>query len=71
VHFRSTSLGGGANTALPIFGLFMQKVMADSRLNLKPAGFPAPEGGISINMDCSGYAYEKAQDEDSWGDPSD
>jgi len=71
VHFRSTSLGGGANTALPIFGLFMQKVMADSRLNLKPASFPAPEGGISINMDCSGYAYEKAQDEDSWGDPSD
>jgi len=56
---------------LPIFGLFMQKVMADSRLNLKPASFPAPEGGISINMDCSGYAYEKAEDEDNWGDPSD
>ncbi|MFM8978581.1 MAG: penicillin-binding transpeptidase domain-containing protein, partial [Bacteroidota bacterium] len=71
VHFRSTSLGGGANTALPIFGLFMQKVMADSRLNLKPASFPGPEGGISINMDCSGYAYEKAEDEDNWGEPSD
>jgi len=71
VHFRSTSLGGGANTALPIFGLFMQKVMADSRLNLRPASFTAPEGGININMDCSGYAYEKAQNEDSWGDPSD
>jgi penicillin-binding protein 1A len=71
VHFRSTSLGGGANTALPIFGLFMKKVMADSRLNIKPASFTAPDGGISINMDCSGYAYEKAEDEDNWGDPSD
>jgi penicillin-binding protein 1A len=71
VHFRSTSLGGGANTALPIFGLFMQKVMADYKLGIRPASFTAPEGGISINMDCSGYAYEKAVDEDSWGDPSD
>jgi penicillin-binding protein 1A len=71
VHFRSTSLGGGANTALPIFGLFMQKVYGDSRLGIKPASFKAPEGGISINMDCSGYAYEKAQDEDTWGDAAD
>lgn len=71
VHFRSTSLGGGANTALPIFGLFMQKVMADSKLNIKPSSFTAPEGGISINMDCSGYTYQKAQDEDTWGDTSD
>ena len=71
VHFRSTSLGGGANTALPIFGLFMQKVYGDSRLGIKPASFKAPDGGISINMDCSGYAYEKAQDEDTWGDAAD
>ncbi len=71
VHFRSTSLGGGANTALPIFGLFMQKVMADRKLDIKPSTFTAPEGGVNVNMDCSGYAYDKAQDEDSWGDPSD
>ena len=25
IHFQSTALGQGANTALPIFGLFMQK----------------------------------------------
>lgn len=71
VHFRSTSLGGGANTALPIYGLFMQKVMSDRRLGVKPSVFVAPEGGIAINMDCSGYSYQKALDEDLWGDPSD
>jgi hypothetical protein len=49
----------------------MQKVMSDSRLGIKPSSFISPEGGVSINMDCSGYAYEKAQDEDTWGDAAD
>ena len=31
-HFRSTALGQGARTALPVFGLFMQKVYADPQL---------------------------------------
>ncbi|MGB5989159.1 MAG: transglycosylase domain-containing protein [Marinifilaceae bacterium] len=33
VHFRSTYLGQGANTALPIFGLFMQKALKDPRFS--------------------------------------
>ncbi|MCL1973257.1 MAG: transglycosylase domain-containing protein, partial [Bacteroidetes bacterium] len=32
VHFESLALGGGANMALPIWGLFMKKVRADSTL---------------------------------------
>ena len=31
-HFRSTALGQGARTAMPVFGLFMSKVYADPRL---------------------------------------
>lgn len=31
-HFRSTALGQGARTALPVFGLFMQKVYNDKQL---------------------------------------
>lgn len=31
-HFRSTALGQGARTALPVFGLFMQKVYSDPDL---------------------------------------
>lgn len=30
IHFNSTSLGQGANTALPIFGLFMQACLKDA-----------------------------------------
>ncbi|SMG11732.1 penicillin-binding protein 1A [Marivirga sericea] len=33
IGFRSTSIGQGANSALPIFGLWMQKVNADASLN--------------------------------------
>lgn len=31
-HFRTTALGQGARTALPVFGLFMQKVYNDPQL---------------------------------------
>ena len=31
-HFRTTALGQGARTALPVFGLFMQKVYGDPKL---------------------------------------
>jgi len=31
-HFRTTALGQGARTALPVFGLFMQKVYNDPKL---------------------------------------
>jgi Membrane carboxypeptidase/penicillin-binding protein len=31
-HFRTTALGQGARTALPVFGLFMQKVYGDLQL---------------------------------------
>lgn len=31
-HFRSTALGQGARTAMPVFGLFMKKVYSDPKL---------------------------------------
>lgn len=31
-HFRSTALGQGARTAMPVFGLFMNKVYSDPKL---------------------------------------
>lgn len=31
-HFRSTALGQGARTAMPVFGLFMSKVYSDPKL---------------------------------------
>jgi penicillin-binding protein 1A len=54
VHFESLALGSGANVALPIWGLFMQKVLADPTLNINTTDvFEAPPG-MNINLNCDG-----------------
>ncbi len=55
IHFRSTNLGEGANTALPIFALFMKKVYADNSLGIRKGDFEAPKGGTGIVLDCNQY----------------
>lgn len=55
VHFRSTNLGEGANTALPIWALYMKKVYADPRLKISMGDFQAPPGGLSVVVDCDQY----------------
>lgn len=45
IHFRSGALGQGSKTALPIFGLFMKKVLSDNHLRPKYlAKYTIPEG---------------------------
>ena len=47
IHFRSGALGQGSRTALPIFGLFMRKVLSDRTLAPKYlAKYPVPEASI-------------------------
>lgn len=59
VHFRSLRLGQGANTALPIWGLFMQKVYKDSEFKkLRNAVFPEPSTEVQERMDCLPYLEE-------------
>ncbi len=56
VHFRTERLGEGANTALPIFALYMQKVYANPALGIKKnVDFDPPKGGVSITLDCNQY----------------
>jgi penicillin-binding protein 1A len=55
VHFRSTNLGEGANTALPIWALYMKKVYGDASLSISQRDFEAPPGGLSIVVDCDQY----------------
>lgn len=54
VHFESLYYGGGSNMALPIWGIFMQKVFNDPTI---PIGlndeFQAPLGW-NINLNCTG-----------------
>ncbi len=55
VHFRSTNLGEGANTALPIWALYMKKVYADPKLKISMGDFQPPPGGLSVVVDCDQY----------------
>ena len=60
VHFESLALGGGSNMALPIWGLFMKKVLADGTLGVYETDrFVAPPG-ITLNLDCDGSDADAA-----------
>ena len=53
VHFRTGELGQGSRTALPIFGLFMEKVLKDESLKQYRAKFPVkPKVPINRNYGC-------------------
>ena len=54
VHFNSTALGQGSNAALPIWALWMQKVLKDGTLGISESDrFIAP-AEMTLSMDCSG-----------------
>ena len=56
VRFSTTSLGQGANTGLPIFGFFMNKVVDDKSYGFQQLDFELPEGtGYPPEMDCTLY----------------
>ncbi|MDO3640450.1 MAG: transglycosylase domain-containing protein [Mucilaginibacter sp.] len=60
IHFRSTRLGEGANSALPIFAGFMKRVYNNPALGIKRnVDFDAPKGGVSIVLDCSQYQQQQ------------
>lgn len=52
VHFRSLRLGQGANTALPIWAIYMQKVYADRSLGIYKGDFEKPLSGRVPELDC-------------------
>lgn len=55
VHFRSTGLGQGANTALPIFGKYMEQIYADKNSNYGRGHFKKPDIEMSIDPNCGNY----------------
>ena len=56
VHFRSTKLGQGSHTALPIWAIYMKKVYADKALNISKGDFTKPNiPGVDLNFDCDRY----------------
>lgn len=51
-HFRSIKLGQGANMALPIWALYMQKVYSDPVLNIRKDDFERPVTDAQIDFPC-------------------
>ncbi|MGD1889354.1 MAG: penicillin-binding protein 1A [Cyclobacteriaceae bacterium] len=60
VRFRSISLGQGANTALPIYGKFMQAFNQDATFKkLRYAKFPQPSRWVRSTLACDFYREEE------------
>ncbi|CAN5158885.1 transglycosylase domain-containing protein [soil metagenome] len=56
IRFRSTELGQGSNTALPITGYFLKQVNQDSAFkNLSNAKFPPLSSMLQEKLDCDLY----------------
>lgn len=58
IHFRTTRLGEGSKTALPIVGRFLEKAYRDKSLALETGPFPKPAFEISKNYICPTYIPE-------------
>jgi len=61
IRFNSTADGQGATLALPIWGLFMQKVYADESLGFTKASFQRPAFELSVETDCGKFRQEENQ----------
>ncbi|MCR5277277.1 MAG: transglycosylase domain-containing protein [Bacteroidales bacterium] len=58
VHFQALAQGSGANMALPIWGIFMRKCLADGTVGISEDDrFIAP-ADIRLNLSCSGGDIE-------------
>ncbi len=69
VHFESLSLGGGSNMALPIWGIFMQKVLQDGTLGVYETDRFVKPMGMELNLSCDGSdadAMFKAEEEEDY-----
>lgn len=58
-RFRSLTLGQGANTALPIWALFMKNIYDDPGLEISKGDFEAPMRPLSVEIDCDKYEQEQ------------
>jgi penicillin-binding protein 1A len=57
VHFRSITLGQGANMALPIWAEYMTRVYKDKDLGVSKGDFQEPTK-LSIELDCKTFEKE-------------
>jgi len=64
VHFRSMLRGQGAATALPIWGSFFKRVMADPEFETwQKASFTLPSDSLNQQLDCADLWFPLAMSE--------
>ncbi|MCI5083447.1 MAG: transglycosylase domain-containing protein [Saprospiraceae bacterium] len=62
VRFRDLRLGQGANTALPIFARFVQKLETDPKLrSLIETDFPEPSQFVKDQLNCQSIQWPKKE----------
>ena len=61
VLFPGIRYGQGAAMALPIWGVYMEKVYADDELEVSDGPFPQPEN-LSIHTNCNTYGNAAEED---------
>jgi penicillin-binding protein 1A len=60
IHFRSTELGQGGNTALPMVGYFLQQINEDPNFKtISKATFPAPSRAAQQKLSCDLYELDE------------
>jgi penicillin-binding protein 1A len=62
IHFRTSSLGEGSKTALPVFGKYMEKLYSDNSLGVEKGRFPKPDIKISKRYYCPTIIEEAPAD---------
>lgn len=67
IRFRSMDWGQGARMALPIYGYYMQKAYANSRLKLTEGEFKVPEYFNDSEFNCTQQANEEGDDSGTSG----
>ena len=65
VHFSTTTLGQGANTALPIWGYYMDRVYKDKKIKISHGDFKPPYEGYPRSIECEATG---AFNDSDWGD---
>ncbi len=65
IHFRTLALGQGGRMAMPMYGIFMQKVYADEDLGITKGPFKRPNGGLSVEINCERYQTRTDMEADS------
>ena len=58
-HFRTLDLGQGANTALPIWALYMKNVYNDASLGISKRDFDPPSKPLNVSFDCDNFKPKK------------